>query len=100
MGFISCNNNLKNLKYFQDKLYYIFNKRFRYFDYEVFLILSDKLKFFIKMFKDEVLYLIEDLEQEKILFLHSTGNFIKDNQEIQKIINLYLSVCKLVSMKI
>ncbi|EAK9993586.1 hypothetical protein ACEQH8_001492 [Campylobacter lari] len=100
MGFISCNNNLKNLKYFQNKLYYIFNKHFRYFYYEVFLILSDKLKFFIKMFKDEVLYLIEELEQEKILFLHSTGNFIKDNQEIQKIINLYLSVCKLVSMKI
>ncbi|EJJ8601646.1 hypothetical protein ACV7F3_000450 [Campylobacter jejuni] len=94
MSFTPYNDNLKILKHFQNELDYIFNKRFKFFDYEIFSTLNDKLKYFVEkeMFKDEVLYLIKELEQEKRLFLHSKGKFIKDYQKRQRLIDLCLSV--------
>ncbi|WP_212741626.1 hypothetical protein [Campylobacter estrildidarum] len=102
MSFTPYYDNLEILKHFKNELDFIFNKRFRYFDYEIFIILQERLQRFTKkaMFADEVLYLIDKLEQEKKLFLHHKGKFIKDSQKRQRLINLCLSVSNELTLKI
>ncbi len=77
-------NNKQALEYLKSKLCFIFNTRFRYFDFEIFNLLEKKIQILQKLpdFEREIKELLVILESNKKLFLKK-NTFIKKEQKRQ-----------------
>lgn len=77
-------NNKQALEYLKSELCFIFNTRFRYFDFEIFNLLEKKIQILQKLpdFERETKELLAILESNKKLFLKK-NTFIKKEQKRQ-----------------
>lgn len=75
-------NDRQALEYLKDELLFIFNVRFKYFDFSMFSLLKDKLRPLLKNanFEKEIKELLAILESNKKLFLKK-NTFIKKEQK-------------------
>ncbi|ECL1830236.1 hypothetical protein FSM15_01635 [Campylobacter jejuni] len=84
-------NDRQALEYLKDELLFIFNVRFKYFDFSMFSLLKDKLRPLLKntSFEKEIKELLSVLKVHKKSFLE---NKVFINKEQKRII--ILNACK------
>ncbi|EAK8640029.1 hypothetical protein [Campylobacter coli] len=84
-------NDRQALEYLKDELLFIFNVRFKYFDFSMFSLLKDKLRPLLKntSFEKEIKELLSVLEVHKKSFLENKVFTKKEQKRI-----ILLNACK------